>query len=68
MIKGQRANQRLFWMKDPMEEQLWLAPWHFLILVLNRGGQIEITLFMCMYVLHLQERCRVGDIEKMAGT
>ena len=55
-------------MKDFMEKQFGLAPWHFLILVLNRGGQIEITLFMCMYVLHLQERCRVGDIEEMAGT
>ena len=25
-------------MKDFMEEQLWLAPWHVLIWVVNRGG------------------------------
>ena len=25
-------------MKDSMEQQLWLAPWHFLISVLNRKG------------------------------
>ena len=44
-------------MRDFREEQLWLVQWHFLILVLNT-----------VYMLHLQERCRVGDIEEMAGT
>ena len=29
MIKRQGVNQRLFWMMDFIEQQLWLAPWHF---------------------------------------
>ena len=38
MIKGQQVNQRFFHMKDFMKQKLWLAPWHFLLSVLNRGG------------------------------
>ena len=37
-------------MKDFMEEQLWLAPWHFFILVLNRG-QLKNHPVVCV-VLH----------------
>ena len=28
-------------MKDFLEEQLWLAPWHFLLMVLNRGWLLK---------------------------
>ena len=35
MKNGERANQRLSQMKDFMEQQLWLAPWHVFISALK---------------------------------
>ena len=30
-------------MKDFMKQKLWLAPWYFLIALLNRGGPVKLS-------------------------
>ena len=46
MKKCQGANQRLFQMKDFIEEHLWLATWHFFWYWMGEGGSgLKILLY-----------------------
>ena len=66
MIKGQQVNQRFFQMKDFMKQKLWLAPWHFLISVLNTI--ISSSLPSPLRCHHLAHSLSLSRIERHSST
>ena len=60
--KSQRVKQSLFEMKDFMKQKLWLAPWYFLIALLNRGGPVkQITMYIIFAVSILTDMSTAGS-------